>query len=251
MYKIDRLREMSETDLQKYVLQPLLEAKEFHDVSIYHGSQEKGKDIICWHRDELGSRRNLALVVKAVRLTGHAKVTKGTLSEVSTQVQQCFCNTFTDPVSGETQQIHQCWVVSNQDITKEAVEQLNVLLKPSGYDRNVSFIDHEKLLKLLEEYVPEPPLFQVANHHVPSYGEPPHIDDKKPDQYLGYFENEFGEQTIFIYEQETARGTLYMGDAGWEDPYEVCNAIVPGLIMNKPELMWLTACWEAATAFDH
>ncbi len=42
-----------------------------------------------------------------------------------------------------------------------------------------------------------------------------------------------------------------MGDAGWEDPYEVRNGIVPGLILNRPELMWLMACWEAATAFDH
>ncbi len=209
MHKIDRLRNMKEAELQKYFLQPLLSSMAFQDVSIYHGSHEKGKDIICWRRDELGCRRNLALVVKAVRLTGQAKVTKGTLSEVSTQIQQCFCNTFTDPVSGETQQIHQCWVVSNQDITKEAVEQLNALLKPSGHDRNVSFIDHGKLLKLLEEYVPEPPLFQVANHHVPSCGEPPHIDDKKPEQYLGYFENEFGEK-LFSFTTRKLHGGLYI-----------------------------------------
>lgn len=99
--------------------------------------------------------------------------------------------------------------------------------------------------------MPEPPLFQVTNHHVPSCGEPPHIEDKKSGQYLGYFENEFGEQTIFIYDQETAQGTLYMGDAGWETPYEVHNGVVLELIMNRPELMWLRACWEAVTAFDH
>lgn len=238
---------MDEIALQKYVLQPLLGAMGFQDISISHGPNEKGKDIVCWRKDELGCRRNLALVVKAVRLTGQAKMAKGALGEVFTQVQQCFSNLFIDPLTGETQQIHQCWVVSNQSITKEAVEQLNALLKAPGYSRNVSFIDGEKLLGLLEEYVPEPPLFQVSNQHIPSCGNPPHIDDKKPGQYLGYFENMYGDQTIFIFDQATSRGTLYMGDAGWEESYEVLDGKVPGLIMNMPELLWLKACWDAAT----
>ena len=59
----------------------------------------------------------------------------------------------------------------------------------------------------------KPPLFSVANHHVDSCGTPPQIDESTPNRYLGYFENEHGEQTIFIYDRTTKKGTLYMGDA--------------------------------------
>ena len=77
-----------------------------------------------------------------------------------------------------------------------------------------------------------------------------YIDDKKPNQYRGYFENVHGEQTIFIFDREIAQATLYVGDADWETSWEVCDGSVPGLIMDRQELMWLRACWEAATTFD-
>jgi len=38
------------------------------------------------------------------------------------------------------------------------------------------------------------PLFSVRNHHVAECGTPPRIDDLRPSQYLGYFENQYGER---------------------------------------------------------
>ena len=60
------------------------------------------------------------------------------------------------------------------------------------------------------------PIFHVGNKHAQDSGKPPHIDGNIRKRYHGYFENEFGEQAIFVYDYEVKEGTLYMGDAGWE-----------------------------------
>jgi hypothetical protein len=55
--------------------------------------------------------------------------------------------------------------------------------------------------------------FPVLNPHTPASGTPPQIEER-PGQYLGYFENEFGEQMIFVFDRSTGTGLLYAGDAG-------------------------------------
>lgn len=91
------------------------------------------------------------------------------------------------------------------------------------------------------------PLFQVTNHHGEACGVPPQIDEQTfPGVYRSYFENQYSEQAIFLYDYERERGTLYMGDAGWEHPYDVVDGKVAGLMLSRPEQTWLVACWEAS-----
>jgi len=90
-------------------------------------------------------------------------------------------------------------------------------------------------------------ILQITNHHVPASGTPPRIEER-PGQYLGYFENEYGEQMIFVFDRSSGTGRLYAGDAGWETPYEVIGGVAPELVMRSDESLWLRACWEAATA---
>ena len=92
-------------------------------------------------------------------------------------------------------------------------------------------------------------ILQIANHRAPACGTPPRIEER-PGQYLGYFENEYGEQMIFAFDRDSGTGRLYAGDAGWETPYEVIGGVAPELVMQSAENLWLRACWEAATAGD-
>lgn len=91
------------------------------------------------------------------------------------------------------------------------------------------------------------PIFWVGNHHVPDCGKPPHVDGDIRKRYHGYFENEHGEQAIFVYDYEVNEGTLWMGDAGWETRYKVIEARVPELLLGKSEALWLYNCWKTAT----
>jgi hypothetical protein len=51
-----------------------------------------------------------------------------------------------------------------------------------------------------------------------------------------------------VYDYEQERGTLYLGDAGWEHPYDVEDGKIASLVLNRPEQLWLFACWEASGA---
>lgn len=92
-------------------------------------------------------------------------------------------------------------------------------------------------------------IFQVSNHHTAGYGNPPFIDGDIRKRYHGYFENEHGEQILFVYDYEVQEGTLQMGDAGWEKTYKVIDGKAPALILSNFESAWLMNCWQAATAF--
>ncbi|MEO8391776.1 MAG: hypothetical protein ABI700_02185 [Chloroflexota bacterium] len=89
-------------------------------------------------------------------------------------------------------------------------------------------------------------LFLVSNHQSTDSGEPPHIDGDIRKRYHGYFENEFGEQAVFVYDYEVGEGTLWMGDAGWEKSYKVVEGKVPELLMRQNEAVWLSNCWHTA-----
>jgi hypothetical protein len=92
-------------------------------------------------------------------------------------------------------------------------------------------------------------ILEIHNHHTAACGTPPHVKGRSG-QYTGYFENEYGEQVIFVFDRRSGTGQLYAGDAGWEKPFQVVNGQAQGLIMSPAELQWLRACWQAVTAFD-
>ena len=85
---------------------------------------------------------------------------------------------------------------------------------------------------------------RVRNHHVtaaPEIGE-------RPGRYLGYFENKFGEQLVFVHEDGELDATVFHGDVGWE-PRRVRDGgglpDVGDLVLNEEERAFLTACWIA------
>jgi hypothetical protein len=94
-----------------------------------------------------------------------------------------------------------------------------------------------------------PPILQISNHHTASCGTPSRIEERAG-QYLGYFENGYGEQMIFVFDRHNGTGQLYAADAGWETPYEVVDGVAKELILTPEERLWLQVCWEAATAGD-
>jgi hypothetical protein len=93
---------------------------------------------------------------------------------------------------------------------------------------------------------PSLPLFIVSNHHGPDAGVPPTFTGDDPHVYHSYFENFYGEQSLFVYERDTQQAVLWCGDAGWQ-PYPVKDGCVEGLLLSAAEQLWLQACWQAVT----
>jgi hypothetical protein len=93
-------------------------------------------------------------------------------------------------------------------------------------------------------------IFSVDNKHKPNAGQPPQIDGNVKSKYYGYFENEYGEQMIFVYDHALKLGIVWVGDAGWEKSYKVVDGLVPELMLSDKEETWLQVCWNAATALE-
>ena len=84
-------------------------------------------------------------------------------------------------------------------------------------------------------------LLCLPNHH-PTV--PPPLT-AGPDRYLGYFENRYGEQAIFVWERGQPTALLYHGDLDWQ-PRVVIGGRVPDTLLEPAEQLWLQACWQAS-----
>ena len=73
----------------------------------------------------------------------------------------------------------------------------------------------------------EQAIFRVTNHHADACGAPPAIDDSEPNHYLGYFENEHGEQAIFVYDRTRQAGTLSLGMPSWRERFPASSSEPP------------------------
>jgi hypothetical protein len=90
------------------------------------------------------------------------------------------------------------------------------------------------------------PLLRISNHHNPACGDPPVVDSEVGNQYIGYFENPFGEQWIFTLDRVTRIAILRGGDVGWEKEYDVSDGSTGDLILGPEERLWLQACFFAS-----
>ena len=90
----------------------------------------------------------------------------------------------------------------------------------------------------------EDEFMRLTNHHASAA---PAIE-KRPGRYLGYFENKFGEQLVFVHDDGEPDATVFLGDVDWE-PRRVTDAgglpDVGDLILNDEERAFVKACWIA------
>jgi hypothetical protein len=93
-------------------------------------------------------------------------------------------------------------------------------------------------------WVREALLMRVTNRHAVAAP----VIEERPGRYLGYFENRFGEQLVFVCEDGEPDAVVFHGDVDWE-PHRVTDAgglpDVGDLILNEEEWSFLGACWIA------
>lgn len=151
----EQLSEMDEEQLRTEVLIPLFKAMGFRNVWHYHGGPlEKGKDIVMWKPGDLGERVNYGVVAKARKISGQATGTSGA-GEVRFQIEQCFNDPYSDPVTTEQQRVDRCFVVCSQEIIKEAQNAIHGTLESNNLDKDTRFIDGDRLWGLIKKYLPQ------------------------------------------------------------------------------------------------
>ncbi len=153
----EQMWQMNEAELRRMVIMPLMEKMGYRGVFEWHGGAgELGKDVVGWRENDLGTRRNRAVVAKADRISGAQAV-----GVVATQVNQAFNTSFRDPTTGEEQRVHECWIVTNQRVGKEAREAIRAALSPEK-NPYVEILDGEDLWQQVRKYLPVE-LYQVLD----------------------------------------------------------------------------------------
>ena len=94
-------------------------------------------------------------------------------------------------------------------------------------------------------------VLSVENAHCDGCGSPPAIVKRRngdPHTYVGYFENQYGEQWIVEIDRMAKTGVLRGGDIGWERVVPLReNKVDDDLIFSHEEARWLALCWHTAT----
>ena len=85
-------------------------------------------------------------------------------------------------------------------------------------------------------------LKRLSNHHASLAP----VIEERPGRYLGYFENKFGEQLVFVHDDGESDAVVLLGDLGWE-PCRVSDTgglpDVGDVILNDEERAFVNACW--------
>lgn len=154
------LQSLSEADLTRQVLQPLLLKSGYHKVEYHGGVYEEGKDMICHRVDEFGDQVLTVIQVKKYRETVGAKAAD-TFSELVTQLQQAI----EKPIYCLEGEVKPDSVVF---ITPYSINARSLASRFEKYDslknRGMKIIDGPKLVVMILKNMPE----YVAKH-LPGY----------------------------------------------------------------------------------
>jgi hypothetical protein len=81
----------------------------------------------------------------------------------------------------------------------------------------------------------------IENKHA---AEPPEFEPDNPELRHYYFENEHGEQLVYVYNTGTRAGGLYHGGHDWKVA-GVQYGVAHGFDLDYAERTWLMGCWFA------
>lgn len=146
---LEKLQILSEAELRRQVLIPLLRAMGFQDVTELHGSNERGKDIVMWKRDDFRARINYAVVAKAKQVTTGREST-----DVVRQIRECLGSPYADPISLQESTVSRVIVVTSKSFTTQGKESIESELRSSGVRDAADFIHGEKLMQLIASFMP-------------------------------------------------------------------------------------------------
>ena len=85
-------------------------------------------------------------------------------------------------------------------------------------------------------------LMRLSNHHASLAP----VIEERPGRYLGYFENKFGEQLVFVHDDGESDAVVLLADLGWEPCRVSDTSGLPDagdVILNDEERAFVNACW--------
>jgi hypothetical protein len=147
-----KLQRMSEKALRQRILLPLLQKYDFTHLEERHGPHERGVDILCLRRDEMGDLDIVVIQAKRLQFSG-ATSSKGHLHALLNQLSQCLMEPAKLP-DGTARVPTRIWFVSPFPLEIVALEASFAAFSGSFANR-IKVIDGPKLIAVLQQRAPE------------------------------------------------------------------------------------------------
>lgn len=148
--KLEMLRKLSEKELTQRFLIPLYESQGMggKNVRYSHRKLEFGKDIVYYKEDEYGNRIYSGVQVKKI------KIATRNIDNLFRQITEAFGEPFTDLSDGKKKDLGRFVVLTSNEFLEEAKDSLWASLKGAKLEKNVTCIDGNLLVDLLEKHLP-------------------------------------------------------------------------------------------------
>jgi Holliday junction resolvase len=117
---IERLTRLSEAELQRKIVEPILRSEGFTAVRQTSGPNDKGKDLIAY-KEELGKKKLYAIQIKKLRISGKHNSSQG-LMNLITQLRQVFSEPVADPLTMTRRFVDRAIFITPYEIDKDALE---------------------------------------------------------------------------------------------------------------------------------
>jgi hypothetical protein len=149
--KVKILKELTEQELRREVIIPLLSKMGYLSPIEYHGVNERGKDIICYDYNKLNEIDYLSIVAKTTDIKGDVSTDKG-LREMIYQVEQSFNNRYDDLYSMKQVFINEVWIITTGKLASGAQESVIDTLRKNNLDKKVKIIHDDRLVSLIDRH---------------------------------------------------------------------------------------------------
>lgn len=152
--KLEKIRGLSEQQLRREVLIPLFIAMGCQHVIEYHGTTERGKDIIFYEINRFDEKIYTAVVVKKERI--HGAIGKpGSIADVANnQVHQALNEPYVDVYGIKKLLVDKCMVITSDEIVSSCVEAIFHTLQKQGLDKCLRCYDGNWLVQKIDEHMP-------------------------------------------------------------------------------------------------
>jgi hypothetical protein len=149
--KKEILNSLIEKEFRQDLIIPLLSKMGYLAPIEYHGTNERGKDIICFEYDRLNEQRFLSVVAKTGDLTGKAATNSGLMTVVN-QVLQAFDSPYEDLYNMRQVFINEVWIMTTGKIVSGAQDSVINTLRKSNLDKQIRIIGDDRLIHLIDKY---------------------------------------------------------------------------------------------------
>jgi len=147
----DKITKLSENNLRKKVIIPLLKALDAYNTEDFHGSREKGKDVYFSYKSIFGKYKHCCFFIKKGDIK---KSGKNDIRKMQVAIEEAIKSEFTSPIDNKTPvRIEEFYFVCSGKINREAREWLTEFLVKTKSFSNVDIFDIDNLMKLILDLI--------------------------------------------------------------------------------------------------